>query len=281
MSSLISELQKLSSEAGENTARYFGRILICLIIFFVGRKVIKYFVRLVDKSFARTKMEESLKGFLLGMIRAALYVMMAMAIIDQLGIGTSTIVAVAGTASLSIGLALQGSLANFAGGVLILLMKPFVVGDYITAGTDAGTVKSIDIFYTRLVTPDNRTIVIPNGSLSNMSLTNSSSTGTRRLDLAVNVDYHTDLEAAKEILLGLAKADPRILTNLGAFAFVNELKESGVELGLHVWVDSLDYLAVKFALTEEIHRAFQEKGIEIPYNKLDVNLVTPKNGEEK
>ena len=253
----------------------FGiNILIAIVIFGFGKILIQCLLKICNKFFDKANMEISVKKFLLSLIKTILFLILAITICGQLGIETTSFIAVIGSAGLALGLAFQGSLSNFAGGVLILLMKPFKVGDYISeSGTGReGTVQQIDICYTTLITPDNKKVVIPNGNLSNSSLTNASAFEKRRVDIEVGVSYSTDISEAKAEMENLANNHALILKEEEIFSFVSNLDSSQVTLGLRVWCLTSDYWTVKFDLTEGIQQRFDEKGIEIPFNQLVVHL---------
>ncbi len=253
----------------------FGiNILIAIVIFGFGKILIQCLLKICNKFFDKANMEISVKKFLLSLIKTILFLILAITICGQLGIETTSFIAVIGSAGLALGLAFQGSLSNFAGGVLILLLKPFKVGDYISeSGTGReGTVQQIDICYTTLITPDNKKVVIPNGNLSNSSLTNASAFEKRRVDIEVGVSYSTDISEAKAEMENLANNHALILKEEEIFSFVSNLDSSQVTLGLRVWCLTSDYWTVKFDLTEGIKQRFDEKGIEIPFNQLVVHL---------
>ncbi len=253
----------------------FGiNILIAIVLFGFGKILIQCLLKICNKFFDKANMEISVKKFLLSLIKTILFLILAITICGQLGIETTSFIAVIGPAGLALGLAFQGSLSNFAGGVLILLMKPFKVGDYISeSGTGReGTVQQIDICYTTLITPDNKKVVIPNGNLSNSSLTNASAFEKRRVDIEVGVSYSTDISEAKAEMENLANNHALILKEEEIFSFVSNLDSSQVTLGLRVWCLTSDYWTVKFDLTEGIKQRFDEKGIEIPFNQLVVHL---------
>ncbi len=253
----------------------FGiNILIAIVIFGFGKILIQCLLKICNKFFDKANMEISVKKFLLSLIKTILFLILAITICGQLGIETTSFIAVIGSAGLALGLAFQGSLSNFAGGVLILLMKPFKVGDYISeSGTGReGTVQQIDICYTTLITPDNKKVVIPNGNLSNSSLTNASAFEKRRVDIEVGVSYSTDISEAKAEMGNIANNHALVLKEEEIFSFVSNLDSSQVTLGLRVWCLTSDYWTVKFDLTEGIKQRFDEKGIEIPFNQLVVHL---------
>lgn len=253
----------------------FGvKILLALVIWFVGMKVIKLLRKILRRFLERSHVDVGVKQFLDSFAKAALYFCLFMALLGWLGISTASVVAVLGSAGLAIGMALQGSLGNFAGGVLILLLKPFKVGDYIIedANKNEGTVTEIQLFYTKLKTPDNRVIVIPNGTLSNSSLTNVTQQDKRRLDLYVGISYEAELKEAKKVLMGLLEREERRLPKEESLVFVDSLEDSCVRLGCRLWVATGDYWQVKWDLTEQMKLALDEAGIPIPYNQLEVTL---------
>ena len=214
------------------------------------------------------------KQFLDALLKYFLYFVLVVLILTLFGVTAASVVAVIGSAGLALGLAIQGSLANFAGGVLILLLKPFQVGDYIKEDThgNEGVVDEISIFYTRLLSVDRKTIVVPNGVLANSSLTNTTFSDIRRVDLEIGIAYEADLLLAKEILLAQANAEEARLADQETVAFVSELGASEVKLGLRLWVKTEDYWTAKWRLTERIKLAFDEAKIEIPYQKIDVMM---------
>jgi small conductance mechanosensitive channel len=250
------------------------QIVIAVVILLVGLKLINALVKMLRKSMDKGHVETGVVTFLCSLLKYVLYFVLVMIILSQFGITTGSVVAVLGSAGLTAGLALQGSLSNFAGGVLILLLKPFVVGDYIVdhAGGQEGTVYEITIFYTKLLTVDNRMVLIPNGSLSNSSITNVSRMEKRRVDLTVGVAYASDLSEVKQILSGLAKEDPAVLKEEPVDVFVSNLGDSAIEMGLRVWVKNADYWTTKWRLTENIKNAFDANGISIPFPQLDVKM---------
>lgn len=246
------------------------QLVITILILLVGIKLINLVVKLIMKSFERSNMEKGVSTFLGSLIRYILYFILIMILLSGFGVTTGSVVAVLGSAGLTVGLALQGSLANFAGGVLILLLKPFVVGDYIIASGEEGTVIAITIFYTKLVTADNKAVVIPNGTLSNSNITNVSHMETRRVDIQVGVDYSSDLSKVKEVLLQVVQSDEAVLKDQPVNIFVAALADSSVNMGVRVWVCNADYWTAKWRLTENIKNAFDENGIEIPYPHMHI-----------
>jgi len=250
------------------------QILLACIVYFVGTRVIKFIRKIIRRWMERTEADTGVKQFIDSLVKYCLYFILIVIILNFFGVTTASVVAVVGSAGLALGLALQGSLSNFAGGVLILMLKPFRVGDYILEDThgNEGTVTEISIFYTKLATMDNKVIVVPNGTLANSSLTNATRSDKRRIDLEVGIAYDADLRKAKEIMYGLALADEGRLAEEEIQVFVSELAASEVKIGLRLWVKTEDYWNVKWRLTENIKLALDEAEIEIPYQKLDVNV---------
>lgn len=252
---------------------YLLRIALVLLIFFVGRKLIKKIVSLCDQALKRHGMEVTVRRFFCNVINALGYICMLGILLQTVGLTATSLTALVASAGVAVGLALQGSLSNFAGGVLILLMKPFVIGDYIVQGNTEGTVKEIGLVYTELITADNRLIVIPNGTLIDSSIVNVTATGKRRLELSVGIGYKSDLKKAKEVLIRLGENDPARDPENPVNVFVSELAESSVNLGLHVWVSSSEYWNAKWRLTENIKMAFDEEGIEIPFKQVEISVT--------
>ena len=252
---------------------YLLRIALVLMIFFVGRKLIKKIVSLCDQALKRHGMEVTVRRFFCNVINALGYICMLGILLQTVGLTATSLTALVASTGVAVGLALQGSLSNFAGGVLILLMKPFVIGDYIVQGNTEGTVKEIGLVYTELITADNRLIVIPNGTLIDSSIVNVTATGKRRLELSVGIGYKSDLKKAKEVLIRLGENDPARDPENPVNVFVSELAESSVNLGLHVWVSSSEYWNAKWRLTENIKMAFDEEGIEIPFKQVEISVT--------
>lgn len=252
-------------------------VLIAIIVFVIGSKIIKLIRRIVKRSLERSSADKGVEQFIDSLLKVALYVILIMIIAGMVGIQTTSIITIVGSAGVAIGLALQGSLSNFAGGVLILLLKPFKVGDYIVdcSTGNEGTVKQIQIFYTKLLTIDNKEALIPNGTLMNASIINATGQTQRRIDIVVGISYNADLKQAKDCMAELVSKEEKVLKEKPVDIFVNNLSDSAVELGLHVWVATQDYWSVKWSLTENIKLAFDEKGIEIPFNQLSVHIMEP------
>lgn len=249
------------------------KLFIALILFLAGRKLIRFVQRMMSASFERTGVEIGVSKFLRSLTEFSLYALLVFIILGQLGVNTTSILAVLGTASLALSLSLQQSLSNFAGGVLILMMKPFKVGDYIVCIHGEGTVSMIGLVYTTLATVDNKAITIPNGTLANSTVTNVTAMERRRLDLTVGIGYRSDLKKAKTILEKLYREHPAVLKEPDITVFVDSLGESSVMIGARGWVAADDYWAVKWDITEKIKLAFDEAGIDIPFNQMDIHIV--------
>lgn len=253
----------------------FGlKVLVALVAFFIGRLVIRWIRKIVRRSFERSGADKGVEQFVDSLLKYGLYALLVFSLISSLGFDTTSVAAVLASGGVAIGLALQGSLSNFAGGVLILLLKPFVVGDYIIEDTNGkeGTVKEIQIFYTKLSTIDNKTIVIPNGMLTNNSITNATAKDERQLDLRVSISYDADIRQAKSVIENLLIKDECIIKNEQINVFVHELADSAVVLGIRAWVKNEEYWETRWRLLEEIKLLLDENGIEIPYPQMTVHM---------
>lgn len=250
----------------------FYQLLIVLLIFVIGRKLIRWIGKGSEKALGKTHIEKGMKKFLTSLLTWCLYIILAFIIADRLGINTTSFLTFLGTLGLGIGLALQSSIANLAGGILILLMKPFVVGDYILFTGGDGTVDNIGLIYTTLITPDNKQVMVPNGSLSNGTITNVTAKDIRRVDLVIGIGYHSDLLLAKHLLSDIIEKNALVLHDREKMVYVSELGASSVVLGIRVWAKTSDYWDLKWALTEHIKIEFDKAGIEIPFNKMDIYI---------
>ena len=276
------EVKKELSKFGEWVESLLPRALdfvievaLAFVFIVIGMKLIGWVRKILRKSLERNHADTGLVQFLDSLVKYGLYILLALTILQRFGVQTTSIVAAIGSVGVAIGLALQGSLSNFAGGVIILLIKPFKVGDYVIQGSLEGNVSEIQLFYTTLTTPDNRKIIIPNGQLADNSLVNATAADTRRLDIKVGISYNSDVKLAKDLLLKLGENDPDTLREEGKapMAAVEELADSSVNMLLRVWTQTDKYWDVKFRLTEAVKFAFDEAGIEIPFNQLDVHLI--------
>lgn len=245
-----------------------------ILVYVIGVRIIKLMRKLLKKMLSRHNVDEGVVQFLDAIAKFAGYFILILVILGFFGVTTASVVAVLGSAGLTLGLALQGSLSNFAGGVLILLLKPFSVGDYIieASGNNEGYVKEISVFYTTLLTGDDRTIVIPNGTLANNSITNMTKSGSRRLDILVDIAYAADLKKAKEVLLRVAEQSEHHLADRPPVVLVKELAESSVRLDVRVWTDPEEYWDEQWELNEQIKLALDAADIEIAFPQLDVHV---------
>lgn len=249
-------------------------IIVALLIWFIGKKVISLTLKITKRALEKGKVDDGVQSFLMSLLRIVLYGVLIVILAGTVGIETGSIVALLGSAGLAIGLALQGSLSNFAGGVLILILKPFRIGDYIVANGMEGVVTGIDIFYTKLKTGDNRVVVLPNGALSNSNLINVTHEEIRRVDLTASVDYASDIKKVKAILFDIAndleysfedEEHPIVV-------YVDTYGDSAINVGLRFWVKAEVYWDAKWAATEQIKEKFDAADISIPFNQLDVMI---------
>lgn len=253
----------------------FGiKVLFAIIFFCIGRIVIKWIRRFVRHSMQRSSADKGVEQFVDSLLKFGLYFLLIFSIATKFGVDTASVAALIASGGVAIGLALQGSLSNFAGGVLILLLKPFQVGDYIIEDTNKneGTVKEIQIFYTKLSTIDNKTIVIPNGMLTNNSITNMSAQPERRMNLRIGISYEADLKKAKAVIEQILRSDECVLKDQEIAVFVDELAESAVMIGVRGWVKNEEFWPTQWRVLEEIKLRLQEEGITIPYPQLTVHL---------
>lgn len=249
-------------------------ILLTLLFLYIGSKVIKLILKITKKTFERRKISESVAGFLISFFRIVLYVLLYISAAALLGFQVTSFVTLLGASGITIGLALQGSLSNLAGGVLILILKPFDVGDYIMENNSKceGTVVGIDIFYTKLRTIDNRIVVIPNGNLSNTSIVNYSQLGERVVEVKVGIAYRENMSRVRRILEEAVQDNEYIIEEREVTSFVDDFKESSVLFAVRFWVKSSNYFPAKWAATENIKKRLDEEGITIPFNQLEVKV---------
>lgn len=251
---------------------YGGRVLLAILVLIVGLWLVKRLVRLTDKAMRKRNVDPSLRPFLHSILGALLKIMLFISIASMVGVEMTSFVAVLGAAGLAVGLALQGSLANFAGGVLILLLKPFKVGDFIEGAGHAGTVREIQIFYTYLTTPSNQEIIVPNGKLSNDSITNYSFNNTRRMDMTYGIGYSDDIDKAKTILKRLVEEEDRFLEEPAYQIFVEALADSSVNIRIRTWAKNSDYWDIYNNFPEKVKKAFDAEGVSIPFPQRDVHF---------
>lgn len=250
------------------------KVILAIVIYFIASKVIVKICTIIRAAMNKAGADTGVIQFLTSFVKTALYFLLIVSIAVRFGIKESSIAALLASGGVAIGLALQGGLSNLAGGVIIMLLRPFTVGDYIIENTNSqeGTVVKIDLFYTTLSTVDNRRITIPNGNITNSSIVNVTSQDKRKLEIKVMIGYQSDLKKAKGILETLLHADPVIMSEQEMLVFVDELADDGVILGLRAWVKTEDYWPAKWRLNEEIKLTFDEENIDIPYPQLDVHI---------
>lgn len=269
----MEKLESYLSEASDLVIAYGGKIALAVITLIVGMAVIKWISKRIRKILEKREVDPSLTPFLVSITRSFLTVALVIAIAGMVGIEMTSFVAILGAAGLAVGLALQGSLANFAGGVLILLLKPFKVDDFIEGAGHSGTVREIQIFYTYLTTVSGQEIVIPNAQLSNDSVINYSFHETRRLDMTFGIGYKDDIDKAKEILHEIAAKEERFVEDQGVTIFVEALADSSVNIHLRAWAKNADYWDIYNNLNEKVKKAFDAAGVGIPFPQMDLHLV--------
>ena len=262
------DIQKLITLAGP----YLVKAATALVVLIVGLFLIKLINKFVAKVFARIKMDPALESFISSLVSIALKVLLFITVVGMVGVEITSFIALLGGAGVAVGMALSGTLQNFAGGVMILLLKPFKVGDFIEAQGYTGIVKEIQIFSTILTTLDNKTVIIPNSPIATSSMVNYSTQPNRRIDLTFGIAYDDDIDQAKAILKEIVDADEQVLETPAAQIVVGELGDNSVNLYLRPWVKSADYWDVYFALTEKVKKAFDQKGISFPFPQQDVYM---------
>jgi small conductance mechanosensitive channel len=248
-------------------------IAFALVIFIIGKMVAKGIVSVTKKVLAKAKMDEILINFVSSILNTVLLLFIIVAALDQLGVDTTSLIALLGAAGLAVGLALQGSLQNFAAGVMLIIFRPFKSGDFVEAGGISGVVENISIFSSTFRTGDNREVIVPNGAIYGGTITNYSARETRRVDMVFGIGYGDDIRKAKEVIKEILDKDSRILKEPAPLIAVGELADSSVNFNVRPWVKSGDYWAVKFDITEEVKLTFDAKGISIPYPQMDVHTV--------
>lgn len=264
--------EQIFTKLTEIFVEYGPRLLGAILVLFVGSWVIRQLMRAMGKMMEKRSIDASLKPFLISLTRALLRALLFISVLGMIGVDMLSFVAVLGAAGLAVGMALSGTLQNFAGGVIILLFKPFRVGDYIEAQGHSGTVKEIQIFNTVLKTPDAKIIIIPNGGLSNSSMINYSAEEQRRVEWTFGIAYGDDVEHAKKILRQLMEADERVLKEPELFIAVAGLADSSVNIVVRAWVNAADYWSLFFHMNELVYNSFNKEGINIPFPQMDVHL---------
>ncbi|MEO0894889.1 MAG: mechanosensitive ion channel domain-containing protein [Bacteroidota bacterium] len=265
----MEDLQQTISKGIEalvtNTIEYAPKILLAIVVLVIGNAVIKRVNKLISKALDGRKLDEGLKRFLINIATVLLRAALIIAVLQMVGVETTSLLAILGAAGLAVGLALQGSLSNFAGGVMILLFKPFKIGDLITAQGHTGHVRDINLFVTTLETPESKTVIVPNAPLSNGDITNLTSLGKLRVDLVVGISYDADIKQAREVLMKVMEEDPKVMDNPAPSVNVLELADSSVNLAVRPYATPADYWDVYFGITEKAKIALDAAQIEIPY----------------
>ena len=248
------------------------KILIALVIYYIGRWVLHRLVRLIDVAMDHRNVDESLRAFTRSSVRAVFMLLLLLIVVSTLGVNVTSLIAVASAATLAIGMALSGTAQNFAGGVMILLMKPYRVGDYISAQGQSGTVREIKLFSTVITTTDNQTIYIPNNSIATAIIDNYSTAELRRVDWTVGISYGDDVDTARAVILGMLKADSRILSDPEPVVWVAALADSSVNLTIRAWTRNEDYWKVFYEHNEEFYKELPKRGINFPFPQMDVHV---------
>lgn len=262
----------LSSQITDLVYTYAPKLLGAIVVYIIGNMIIKWMVKKIDKVMEKRETDDSLKPFLRSLFGALLKTLLIISVLGMLGVEMTSFIAILGAAGLAVGMALSGTLQNFAGGVVILLFKPYRVNDFIEAQGYTGVVKEIQIFTTILLTPDNKTVIIPNGSLATGSLINYSAEPTRRVDFSYGIAYGDSVQKAREIIMGVIATDDRILKDPEPFIGLGELADSSVNLSTRVWVKTEDYWGVFFTMNEKVYEALDQGGISIPFPQVDVHM---------
>lgn len=266
-------IERYLQELPDKLIRLGVRVLLALVVFFIGVQLIKLVRRILRKSFERRNVDMGVSRFLDSLVKTVLYMLLLFMIASSFGLDATSVVALVGSAGVAIGLAVQGSLSNFAGGVLILLLKPFKVGDYVRdAAGNEGTVEEVQLFYTRMITPDRHMVVVPNGDLANGNILNMSTLGDRRMDIKVGISYESDIRRAKEVLLRVLDEDPGVLQEEEKRVFVEALADSAVILCVRCYSANENFWETRWRLMETIKYALDEAGIGIPFPQIDVHM---------
>ena len=253
-------------------AAFLVKIIVCIVIYIIGKNVIGWVVKTVRSMLLRTKMQTGAATFIVSMVKIFLYLILIFGLAMQFGVKESSVAALVASGGVAIGLALQGGLSNLAGGFLILLFQPFEVGDYILAQGEEETVQKIEILYTTLHTIDNRKVIIPNGNLANNVIVNATGADRRKLDITVGISYEDDISKAKQVLLQIIEHSEYVIREQEAQVFVSELGDSSVVMGLRCWVRTEQYLPALWQMNEQIKNEFDRAGLHIPFPQMDVHV---------
>ena len=266
------DVQKLSDQGMAMMMEYGPKLLLAIITLIIGLWIIKHFVKIAEKGMHKGKTDKTLQPFMKSLLAWVLKILLFLSVASMVGIETTSFIAIFSAATLAIGLALQGSLSNFAGGVLLLIFKPYKIGDLIEAQGHLGVVKHIQIFNTILLNPQNKTIIVPNGAVASNSIINYSEEGQLRVDLSAGISYDSDIRKAKDVLVKVLEKNPKVLKDPAPFVGVSELGDSSVNFAVRPWATVEDYWDVYFGINEEIKYALDEAGITIPFPQMDVHM---------
>ncbi|PLY14929.1 MAG: mechanosensitive ion channel protein MscS [Sulfurimonas sp.] len=275
------DISKYTDLAIMYASEYGLKIIVAIAIFFIGKFIVKKIMTIMKNIMTKANVDRTLAEFLANVIYFTLLIVVILASLNTLGINTTSFLAVFGAASLAIGLALKDSLSNIGAAVLIIIFRPFNVGDYIDAAGASGTIEEINLFSTIMVTPDNKTIMIPNASIIGSNIINYSNKPTRRVNLVFGIDYNDDLKLAKETLMQIIKEDKRVLQEPAPFVAVGELADNSVNFVFRVWVKTEEYWDVHFDMLEKVKLAFDDKGISIPFPQMSIHLQEQKTEGQK
>ncbi|MFT6406624.1 MAG: small conductance mechanosensitive channel [Arenicella sp.] len=275
MENLLTDSQKYADMLVQYGISYGMKVLAALAIFLIGKRVARFITNMVVKSMKHNDIDYELIGFIESMLYWGLFAMVCIAALTQLGVQTASFIAVLGAAGLAVGLALQGSLSNFAAGILIIILRPFKVDDFVDIAGESGVVKEIKIFTSELRTGDNKCVIIPNARVLASNIINHTSTGTRRIDMVFGIGYDDDIDKAREAIKAVLAAEPRILAEPETVIGVSELADSSVNFVVRPWVKTGDYWGVNRSLLEQVKKRFDKDGISIPFPQQTVHILTP------
>lgn len=272
----MDKILQLFQDNHEMLLGYLLQLIAAVVIFYIGRMVAKGVRRFMEKALLARSVDKAVVSFVASIVYAIIMIATVLMALSQVGVQTTSFIAILGAAGLAVGLALQGSLANFASGILIILFRPFKSGDFIDAGGITGTVDKIEIFQTIMKTPDNKRVIVPNAQITGSAITNYSAEATRRVDLVIGISYDSDLKKAKQLLEDMLKNDQRVLAEPAPVVKVGALADSSVNFVVRPWVNSADYWAVYWDILENVKVTFDEQGIGIPFPQMDVHIKQDK-----
>ena len=264
--------RELLTDLVQNAGWIALKIVLAIVIFIIGKQIIRWVIRIMDRAFTHHEVEASLRSFLRSLVKVLLMLVLVLAIVQTLGVNTSSFLALFASAGLAIGMALSGTLQNFAGGVVLLILRPYKVGDYIESMGQSGTVESIGLFSTCLKTPDNQTIFVPNSSIATSIIDNYSQSETRRVDWLLSISYGDDVDVARREIVAMLEADSRVLRDKAPVVYVKTLNSSSVDLSIRAWVKNADYWGLYYDMNEKMYKELPSKGINFPFPQMDVNI---------